>query len=140
MNTSRSSFLSQANNGIFHFFASYHHEVCQLVHNDHNQRKRNLFIFRLTCIVFSYLSIVSCNIASTDLRKELITIFHFIYHFLQSSTRLARVSHNRDKQVRNIIINRQFNHFGIDHHELDFIWSCFHENTSNNAVDCNRFP
>ena len=130
--------LSKANNGIFHFFTCDHHQVCQLIHNDHDQRKGYLLHLRLG-IVLSHLGIKASNIASAYFREELVAIFHLIDNLLQGSTGLAWVGHYWDQKVRNIIVDRKLHHLWIDHHKLDFVRTSLHQDTRNDPINRNRF-
>ena len=126
--------LSKANNSIFHFFTCHHHQVCQLVDNDHDQRKGHLLHLRLG-IVLSHLGIKASNISSAYFWEELVAIFHLINDLLQSSTGLAWIGYHWNQEMRNIIVDRKLHHLRIDHHKFDFVWTSLHQDTRNNPID-----
>ena len=80
---------------------------------------------RLGIPVFN-LGIIACDVTHAKLTKKFVTVFHLIDHFLKSLGGLTWIGHHRDKEMRNIVVNRKFNHLRIDHEELNLIWASLH--------------
>ncbi len=57
---------------------------------------------------------------------------------MQGRSRLLRISHHRNQQVRNAVINAQLHHLGIDHNHLHVIRVRLKQNPHNDRIDTNR--
>ncbi len=99
-----------------------HHQVCQLVDNDHDHRKGHSCFISDWALYSATLSIGPA-ILRAPIREELVAIFHSSTTFA-GLTSLAWVGHHWT-EVRNIIVDRKL-HPSLDrHHKLDFVRRAF---------------
>ena len=55
------------------------------------------------------------DVADAELRHLLVALFHLAHRPLQRHHRLARIGHDRRKQMRDAVIDRELEHLGIDY-------------------------
>ena len=120
MNTCCPGHLGQTADGFFHLALSHHHQVCQLVYNDHHLVQKRFCIGRILLFFSSQMFIVAFNIADIVIRKFLITVIHLLHCPAQRIGSFSGICNNRNQQMRNPIIDTQFHHLGIHHDQLHF--------------------
>ena len=129
MNARRTRFLRQSCDQLFNFLAGYHHQVRQFVNDHHNQRYR---LQRLRCIGretervrqrlaaflgFSDFCVVACKIAHTKRAHQLVAPLHFGNTPVERIGGLAHICDDRCEQVRDIGIDRHFEHLRVDQNQ-----------------------
>ncbi|MNK55133.1 hypothetical protein D3C87_741360 [compost metagenome] len=129
--------LRQALHRAFDVLAGNHHQVCHLVDDDDDIRQWLQveffrFVDRLTSLAVEacldragkdftlverllHAAVEAVNVAHADLRHFLVALFHLAHRPLQSHHGLFGIGNDRRKQMRNAVIDRQFEHFRIDH-------------------------
>ena len=131
--------LRQSGDRVLDFVAGHHHQVGQLVNDDHYVWQRRI-VFPVLQIVFNNQIVVTVDVAHAGTGKQFISSFHFRNDFMERLRRLAWIRDNRRKQVGNPVIDVQFHHFRIDHHHLHFVRFGFHQDARDDAVDADGFP
>ena len=61
------------------------------------------------------------HVAYAELRHHAIALVHRAHHPLQRDHRLVRLGHHRAEQMRNVLVDRQLDHLGVDQDELALI-------------------
>ena len=78
------------------------------------------------------------DIADAEFRHFLVAVLHFADRPFQRDDRLLRVGHDRCQQMRDAVIDRQFQHFRIDHDEAALLRLQPVEQRQDHGVDGNR--
>ena len=129
--------LRQALYCAFDVLAGYHHKVGHLVDDDDDIGQRveiellvlvnRLAGFAIVAGVdraveffafasrFGQARIVAVDVAHAELRHFLVALFHLAHRPFERDHRLFRVGDHRGKQMRDAVVDRQFEHFRIDH-------------------------
>ena len=68
------------------------------------------------------LVVEASQVPNTCLGHQLIPAFHLAHSPLQRVHGLLRIGHNRGQQVWNALIDRQFEHFRVDHDKAALLW------------------
>ena len=130
--------LCQTADCIFHFSGSNHHQIGKLVHDDHDLW-HFLHFFRPLFFRDRFdLLIIAFQITHALGSKLLVTFRHLRYCPVQSTGCLFRIGDNRDKQMRDPIVNTQFHDFWIDHDQLDIFRRSFVDQTHDDRIDAYR--
>ena len=105
MDSCSSCKLCQTTDGFLYLARGYHHQISKLIHNNHDLRHL-LRSLRITPYnhIFDFL-VISFEITDIKVCKLLITIRHLGNAPLQGSRCFLRISHNRNHQMWNSIIN-----------------------------------
>ena len=127
MHSGGAAHLSNAADALFDLFRGSHHKVGQLI--DHNDDVRQRRLADLGFIV-----VVTFKITHTDLREKPITLHHFHDRPLQRACRFFRVGHDRNVQVRDAVIDAEFDHFRVDHNKTHLVRRRLIEQGENKAV------
>ena len=96
--------LCQTTNGFFNVIWSSHHKVSQLVDNQYDQWH--------SCLRVCF--IIALNITFTRCGKCFITRLHFTNGPSQYSCCFFHICYNWRHQMRDTIVNRQFNHLRVN--------------------------
>ena len=139
MDAGRTGKLCQTADRILHFSRRNHHQVGKLVHDNDDLRQFFRFFAVFIRRQLGNFRIVAFHIAHVEFRKFVITVCHLRNRPVQSSGSLFRVCDNRDKKVRNAVINRKLNDLRVDHDQFDVFRFCLINNTHNQRVDADRF-
>ena len=133
MHTCRTGHLSQSAYAVLYFARSRHHQVGKLVYNnDYTGQGFNTVSLRSHFIV-------AFEVTDVIVRKELVSLEHFLHSPRQSTCRLSGVGDNGDKQVGNTVIYLELNHLGVDKHKPYLVGACVVENAHYNAVGAYGF-
>ena len=121
----------------FDLLARRHHQVGQLVDDHHDLRHR--FIIELLFLVLrlaadripagldlfaqrqalglgdAHLVVEIDEAADLELAHHPIALLHLLHRPFQCAHRLGGLGHHGGEKVRNVVIDRQFEHLGIDH-------------------------
>ena len=88
---------------------------------------------------FHQARIVAVDIAHAELGHFLVTLFHLAHRPFQCDHRLLRIGHNRRQQMRNAVIDGEFEHFRIDHDQAALIGPQPIKQAKDHGVDGHRF-
>ena len=131
--------LSQATDGVLYLTRGNHHQICQLVDNDHDLWQ----LLRCRRIVSHTgsldLLVVALQITHTVFGKFIIAVGHFRDCPVQRTGRFFRVGDDRNEQMWNTIVNAQFYDLRVDHDQLDILRLCLIENAHNQRIDADGF-
>ncbi|MNW48049.1 hypothetical protein D3C74_253980 [compost metagenome] len=133
MDAGSTGHLCQPRDGIFDIAGRDHHQVRQLVHDDHDVRQDGLRSIR-------HHVIVAFDVPRSRFGEQLITFLHLNDDFLKCQRSSPGIGDNRGQQMRNPVIDIELDHFGVDHHKFHFIRLCFEQDAGDNAVNAYRFP
>src|SRR5689334_21688401 len=144
MDAGRARHLRQTLHRTFDFFAADHHQIGNLVDDDHDERhevepeqfasvdwltgfaiKTRLDrAFELLALFLGAPNAVveGFDAAYAELRHLAVTLFHLAHRPFERHDRLARIGNDGRKQMRNTVIDRQFQHLGIDHDQAALVW------------------
>ena len=131
MHAGSTTHLRYAADALLNILGCDEHEVCQLVYNDDYARHLGL-------TVFEQMLVIRLEASYTELGEEPVALEHFRDSPLERAGCLFRVGDNRDVQMRNAVINAEFDHLGIDHDELDLVGICFIKKTYDERVHAHR--
>ncbi|MPN12963.1 hypothetical protein SDC9_160283 [bioreactor metagenome] len=143
-------FLRKAGNLLFDLLANHHHQVGQLVDDDHDVRHglQRLRRFRgqgerIGDVLPLFLRILDLgieagNIAHPHRRHQLVALFHLGDAPVQRVGRLLHVGDDRRQQVRNALVDRQFQHLRVDHDQAHLIRLGLVEHGKNHRIDTDR--
>ncbi len=132
MESNRSSLLCDASDGSFDFFlVPTHHEIRELIDDDHDDRHT---------ILESDFRIVFFEIADTEWLHGTISAFHLSDSPLECIERLIWRIDDGGEEVRDAIIDSEFDLFGIYHDHAEFGWSILVEERENESIHSHRFP
>ncbi len=131
--------LGQADDGSLHLTFGNHHEICELIDND-DQSGQNFkpgispFLNR-----FCHEGVKACQIADIRGREQVISLFHFRYCPVQCRGGFAGICDDRYHQMRDLFVNTQFDHLGVDQQQADLVRGCPVENAEYDRVDTDGF-
>ncbi len=160
MDSARPCHLGKALDAGLDLFARDHHQVGHLVDDDHDVRQRYGGEFlglehRLAGILvkagldgalehlaighrLTHTAVVAVDVAHTHLRHLAIALFHFAHHPFQGDNRLLGVGDDRREQMRNAVIDRQFQHLRVDHDQPAFLGRQLVKQAQDHRVDRHR--
>ena len=137
VNPRRPSLLRQTLDQKFNFFTCCHHQVRQLINDDHNLRhgfvsEAFFLILRLAshrvitdldlaaqwrtlCLCPTDLFIEICKITDAKRGHHTVPLLHLLNCPFQGADGLCRLGHHWRQQMGNVIIAAQFKHLGVDH-------------------------
>ena len=153
--------LSQTLDAGFDLFACDHHQVGHLVNDDDNEGHFFGCVFlglehRFARVIIEPglhrprkclapverildAAVVPVDIANAHLGHLAITVFHFGNDPFQGDHSLLRVGHHRREQVRNAVIDAEFQHLGVNHDQAALIGRQLVEQRQDHGVDRHRF-
>ena len=161
MDTGGAGHLGQALDAGFNLFAGHHHQVGHFVddHNDIGQRDRGEFFgFKHRIAGFFvkpglngalehlalgkrlfHAAIVAFDVAHAHFGHFAIALFHLAHDPFQGDNGLFGVGHNGGQEMRDAVIDRQFQHLGVDHDQAAFLGRQLVEQRQDHGVDRHRF-
>ena len=122
--------LRDAADRLLNLLGCNQHEVCQLVDYDNDLRHRLKFIVRRGARLF----VVGFEIADACVCHHAVSPHHLRHSPLETASGLFRVGDDGNQQMRNAVINAEFNHLRVDHDQLDLFWLRFIEKGNNQRV------
>ena len=130
--------------GILHLVLGYHHEIRQLVYDDHYLR--HLLIRQIGALIHTlavlqellYMLIIARYIADSLALEHLVALHHLLNSPVESSRRLLGISDHRNQQMRYTVIYGQFYDLGIHHDELYLIRCVAIEDAEHHRIDADR--
>ncbi len=84
-------------------------------------------------------AVEAVDVAHADLRHLLVALFHLAHRPFQRHDGLLRVGDHRREQMRNAVIDRQFEHFRVDHDQPAFFRREPVDQRQDEGVDGDRF-
>jgi len=161
VNTRGPRHLRQTLDAGFDLFARDHHQVGHLIH-DHDDigqrfglefirlkdRLARIFVKAGLDGAAEHLSlgqgladttVIAFDVAHAHLGHLAIALFHLAHGPLQRDNGLFRVGHNGGQQMRDAVIDRQFQHLGVDHDHPAFFRRQLVQQRQDHCVDRNGF-
>ncbi len=157
MDTCSTGHLCQTLDGAFDVLACDHHQVGHFVDDDDNIWHRlevQLFLlvnrvagFRIKaglngagdCFAFcqglAHAIVEAINVTDAHLGHMLVALFHLTHGPFQGHDSLGWIGHNWCQQMRDAVIDGQFQHFGIDHDQAALFWRMTIEQRHDRGVD-----
>ncbi len=83
--------------------------------------------------------IVAVDIAHAEFRHPLVAFLHLAHRPFQRDHGLLRIGHDRRQQMRNAVIDGEFEHLGIDHDQAALIRPQPIDQAEDHGVDGDRF-
>ena len=119
---------------------SCHHQVVQLVNNDHDLWKliRAFALIALLHPFLDHMIVVSCQVSHSRIREELVPCIHLGYGPRKSTCCLLYIGNYRHYQVRYAVITYQLYTLGVDHDKLYIRGLSLVKNTHDKGIDTNR--
>ena len=150
MDAGRAGLLRQPGDQFFDLLAGHHHQVGQLVdqHHDYRQGVERLGrirgqaerigqFFALFGRVADFL-VVAREVAHAELGHQAIALFHFRHAPVERVGGLFHVGHHWRQQVRNVLVDRHFQHLRVDHDQAHFFRCGAVEQRQDHGVDRHR--
>ena len=81
------------------------------------------------------LIIITLQIAYVEIGKLFISLGHFRHAPVQRRSRLFGIGHDGNEQMRDPVINTEFNDFRVDHDQLHVIRMCLVKDSHDDRVD-----
>ena len=150
MNTGRTRFLRQTGNQLFHFLTDGHHQVSEFVDQHHDIRQffqhRMLGIHAVTRLPvrirnrtaharrFGDFLVIAGQVTHAQRRHQLVAAFHLIHAPAQGVGGVFHVGDHFSQQMWNTFIDRQFEHFRVDHDETHIFRLRFIEHAEDHGV------
>ena len=133
--------LGKTADRILHLGGCHHHQIRQLVHDDHDPRhRRDGFAVRYVPVQLTDSLIIGMYVAHTGIGGEfLVTVRHFLHRPVEGAGGLAGIGDHRNQQVRDPVVDLQFHYLRVDHQHLHLIRFGFEENAHDQRVDADRF-
>ena len=153
--------LRQALHRAFDVLAGDHHQVGHFVDDDDDvgqrievellflvdrlagflveagvHRARQFFALGLG---FDEALIVAVDVAHAELGHSLVALFHLAHRPFQRDHRLLRVGHDRRQQMRDAVIDGEFEHLRIDHDQAALVRPQPVDQAEDHGVDGDRF-
>ena len=145
MHARRARLLRDAADRGLDLFGCDHHQVCQLVDDNHDLRQY-LILFRAAALLLFSLGlfrahqvVISGEVAHLMVGKQLIAPLHFTHRPVERTGRLFRVGDDRDQQMRDAVVVAQFDHLGVDHDQADLLRRGLIQNGDQHGVDAHGF-
>ena len=91
--------------------------------------------------LFSILELLveALDIPNAHLTHNLVTTLHLTYRPLQGLSSLVGIGNDRQQEMRNTFIDREFEHLWVDHDQSNFLWRCLEEERQEHGVQAHRF-
>ena len=83
--------------------------------------------------------VVAVDVAHAELGHFLVALFHLAHRPFQRDHRLLRVGHDGRQQMRDAVIDGEFEHFRIDHDQAALIRAQPIDQAEDHGVDRDRF-
>ena len=150
VNAGSTGFLGEPGNQFLDLFTHHHHQVGQFIDHDNNVRQPIQRLGRLgreaervanmlaTGLGFVELDVVARQVAHTHLAHELVTALHFSHAPGETVSGLLHVRHDRRQQMRNALVHRHLQHFGVDHQQAHVARLGLVQQAQNHGVDADR--
>ena len=150
VNAGGAGFLRQAGDQLLNLLTHHHHQVGQLVDDDHDVRQAlqglrllgrqaegvaDEFLARCGLV---YFCVVARQVAHAQLAQELVAPLHFAHAPIQAVGGLLHVGHHGRQQVRNALVDRHFQHLGVDHQEAHILGLGLVKQREDHGVDADR--
>ena len=156
VNTGRPRLLRQACNQFFDLLADDHHQVGEFVDHHHDVREglqvgrflrhvgqgrlENRVLQRLTLFLgFPDLLVEARQVPNAQCGHQAVAAFHFGDAPAQGIGRFLHVRDDRRQQVRNAFVDRQLQHFRIDHDQPNLLRRGLVEQAQDHRVQRDRF-
>ena len=154
MDPRRARFLRQASDQLFHLFADGHHQIGEFIHQHHDVRQffqHRMYgvhaVARLPVRIrdrtshargFGDLLVVAREVTHAQRRHQLVAALHLIDAPAQRIGGVFHVGDHFRQQVRNSFVDRQLEHFRVDHNETHIFRLRLVEHAEDHGVDANR--
>ena len=83
--------------------------------------------------------VIAVDVAHAHLRHLAIAVLHLGHHPFERDHGLFRVGHHRRQQMRNAVIDAEFQHLGVDHDEAALVGGELVEKAQDHGVDRHGF-
>ena len=132
MKSDRPSLLSDTSNGCFDFlFVPTHHEISKLIDDDYDDG-HSIFGTDFRIVLF--------EIAYTQWLHRRVSAFHLSDSPLESIECLIRSIDDGCEEMRDAIIDAEFDLLGVYHDHTQFRWSILVEHGEDESIHPDRFP
>jgi hypothetical protein len=125
MDAHRARHLCEAGDRFLDLVAGDHHQVCQLVDHDDDERQRLRRVVTLRPVgileQMTDVAVVLLDVADAFGRQRLVALFHFPHRPAERVRRLLRIDDDRGEQVRNVFVHPELQPLGIDHDHPDVV-------------------
>ena len=160
VNAGGTRLLRQSRDQLLHLLADDHHQIRELVDNDHDEGQAgqvldvlrhdaghplrdllhaNRILDRLACIgSLLDLAVETADVAHAEQRHQLIAPLHLRNAPAQRIGRLFHVGDHRREQMRNALVHRQFEHLRIDHDHAHVFGHRLVQQAQDHGVDAHR--
>ena len=144
-------FLRQTGDLLLHRFALGHHQVGQFINHQHNHRQRFERLGRIGVEAegveqglaggfgLLHFLVEALDIAHAHMREQAVAFFHFGHAPIERLAGFAHIGNHGAEQVRNAVVNAQFEHFRVDHDKAHFFGRGLEKHRHNHAVYAHRF-
>ena len=147
MDAGSTGFLGEAGNQFFNFLTCGHHQVGELV--DHHHDKRQFFQrfgiiggeaerigdFAAVCGGFGNGLVETGQVAYAQMAHQAVAFFHFVDTPVERVRRQLHIGNDRREQVRDALVNAQFQHFRVNHNHAYVFGRRFKQHRQNHGVD-----
>ena len=140
--------LRQPDDRLLDFLGRRHHEVGQLVDDDHDERHRLELQVGLVRVLRAHARdglgvldrrVVLLGVADlAEVGERLESLLHLVDRPLQRVGGLLRVDDDRRQQVRQVLVDLELDHLRVDQDELDLVGSRLEEDRRDERVDRRR--
>ena len=156
----RAGHLREALHGALDILAGDHHQIRHLVDDDHHERQRlQLELLGLVdglaallvvagmdgasellalALGLAHARIVAVDVAHAELRHFLVALLHLAHRPFERDHGFLRIGDDRGEQMRDAVIDRQLEHFRIDHDQPALVRPQPIEQTQDHGVDGDR--
>ena len=122
--------LGNATDRPLHLVRRGHHQIGQLVDDDHNIRQRLVPLG-------DQAPVVGVDVARPGAVQQPVAAFHLPGGPIEHTNHPLQLDHHRRPQMRDAIVGGQFNHLGIDHDELYLGRRPCTQQSGDNRIDTN---
>ena len=133
MHPGRARHLRQAADAVLDLVRCSHHQVSQLVNDNHDLRQRFHALGPGRQIVERF------QVAHRVVREQLVPLEHLADRPGKRSSGLFGIGDNRDEQLGDAVIDAQLDHLGVDHQEPHLFGGGLKEQGDDDGVDADRF-
>ena len=137
--------LREAHDRLLDFLGRGHHQVGQLVDDDHDERHRLELQLRIVGVLGPHArddlgvldrGVVLLGVAHlAEVRERLEAVLHLVDGPLQRVRRLLRVDDDRREQVRKVLVDLELDHLRVDQDQLDLVGPRLEEDRGDERVD-----
>ena len=160
MQPGRARHLRETLHGALDVLAGDHHQVGHLVHDDHDERQRleiELLVlvdgFAAFLVVagvdgarqllalalrLGHARVVAVDVAHAELRHLLVAFFHLAHGPFERDDSLLRVGDHRAEQMRDAVVDRELEHFRVDHDQPALVRPQPVEQAQDHGIDGDR--